>query len=71
MSVRIYNISGVGLVIGEKLSQDNDYVYLSYPGVIVTQMTQQGKKSAIVEIVLEIFRGRDEMMKRFPPMRIV
>ena len=66
MSVRIYNISGVGLVIGEKLSQDNEYVYLNYPGVIVAQMTQQGKQLAIVEIVPEICRGRDEIMKRFP-----
>lgn len=40
MSVRIYNISGIGVVIGEKLNQDNEYVYLKYPGVIISQMTQ-------------------------------
>lgn len=67
MSIRIYNISGIGIVIGEKLNQDNEYVYLKYPGVIISQMTQQGQQqSAIAEIVPTMFKGRDEMLKRFP-----
>jgi hypothetical protein len=66
MSIRIYNVNGIGIVIGEKLSQDNDYVYLKYPGAFVQQMTQNGQQTVMAEIVPAIFEGRDEMLKRFP-----
>lgn len=42
MSIKIYNVNGMGLVVGEKLSQDNDFVYLEYPGILIMQMTQRG-----------------------------
>lgn len=67
MSIKLYNVIGMGLVVGEKLSQDNDSVYLKYPGVFVQQMTQQGQPQAmIVEAVPPMFKGRDEMLSRLP-----
>jgi len=66
MSIKIYNTTGLGIVIGEKISQDNDNVYLKYPGIFIQQMTQQGQQqSAIMEAVPPLFKGRDEMLKRF------
>lgn len=67
MSIKIYNTTGLGFVLGEKISQDDDFVYLKYPGIFVQQMTQQGQpQSVIIEAVPPFFKGRDEMLKRFP-----
>ena len=66
MSTKIYNVTGLGLVIGEKLSQDNDNIYLKYPAVLVLQApTQQGPRDMLIEPVPHVFSGRDEMLKRF------
>lgn len=66
MSIKIYNVTGLGIVIGEKLSQDNDNVYLKYPAVLVLQApTQQGPKDLLIEPIPPIFKGRNEMLKRF------
>ena len=66
MSIKIYNVTGLGLVIGEKLSQDNENVYLKYPAILVLQApTQQGPKDLLIEPIPPIFKGRNEMLKRF------
>lgn len=66
MSIKIYNVNGLGLVIGEKLSQDNDNIYLEYPAVLVLQApTQQGPRDVLIEPVPHVFKGRNEMLKRF------
>lgn len=67
MSIKLYNVNGMGLVIGEKISQDSNFVYLQYPGIFVQQRTQQGQpQNVMVEPVPPIFKGRDEMLKRLP-----
>ena len=66
MSIKIYHVSTLGIVIGEKLSQDNDNIYLKYPAVLVLQApTQQGLRDLLIEPVPPIFKGRNEMLKRF------
>ena len=67
MSIKLYNVNGIGLIIGEKLSQDSEFVYLKYPGIFIQQRTQQGQpQNVIVEPVPPIFKGRDEMLSRLP-----
>jgi len=67
MSIKIYNINGMGLVIGEKISQDNDFIYLEYPGIFIQQVSQRGERhDSIVEAVPPVFKGRDEILKRLP-----
>lgn len=67
MSIKIYNVNGIGLVIGEKISQDSNFVYLQYPGIFVQHRTQQGQpQNVMIEPVPPIFKGRDEMLRRLP-----
>ena len=67
MSIKLYNVTGLGFVIGEKISQENDYIYLEYPAIIAMQVsTPQGVKDVMVEPVPPIFIGRNEILKRFP-----
>jgi len=67
VSIKLYNVNGIGLIIGEKLSQDSEFVYLKYPGIFIQQRTAQGQpQNVIVEPVPPIFKGRDEMLKRLP-----
>jgi len=67
MSIKIYNINGMGLVIGEKISQDNEFVYLEYPGIFIQQVSQRGERhDSIIEAVPPVFNGRDEMLERLP-----
>ncbi len=72
MSIKIYNVNGMGMVIGEKIAQDDDFIYLKYPGIFIQQMTQQGQQQpAMIEAIPPLFKGRDEMMKRFPLKKIM
>lgn len=69
MSIKIYNVIGVGLIVGEKLGQDSDgdVVYLKYPGVVVpNQQTRDGIQTLMVPAVPEFFAGHQEMLKKFP-----
>lgn len=67
MSIKLYNVNGMGLVAGEKISQDSNFIYLQYPGIFVQQRTQQGQpQNVMVEPVPPIFKGRDGMLRRFP-----
>ena len=66
MSVKTYNTVGMGFLIGEKLSQDKEFVYLQYPGIYVPQaQTQEGPRDVMFEAIPQFFKGRDEMLKRF------
>ena len=66
MSIKIYNVTGLGIVIGEKLRQDNDNICLKYPAIFVLQApTHQGPRDLLIEPVPPVFKGRDEMLKRF------
>ena len=43
MTIKIYNVIGMGLVMGEKIRQDNEKIYLGYPGIVVpNQQTKDG-----------------------------
>jgi len=67
MSIKLYNVNGIGLLIGEKLSQDDDFVYLKYPGIFTQRTDQRGQPhNTIMEPVPPIFKGRNEMLSRFP-----
>jgi hypothetical protein len=67
MSIKLYNANGIGLLIGEKLSQDDDFVYLKYPGIFIQRTDQRGQPhNTIMEPVPPIFKGRNEMLSRFP-----
>ena len=66
MSVRLYSATGIGFIIGEKISQDEKNVYLKYPAVLVLQaQTPQGPRDMLMEPVPNIFASKEEMMKRF------
>ena len=66
MSVKIYNVLGMGFVVGEKKSQDNEFIYLEYPAIYSPQMqTPEGPREIMFEAIPQFFKGRDEMLKRF------
>jgi len=66
MSVKVYNVIGMGMVVGEKIEQDNENIYLRHPGVFVpNQQTRQGMQNLMVEPIPPFFAGKDEMLKRF------
>uniref|UniRef100_A0A6M3LKR7 Uncharacterized protein n=1 Tax=viral metagenome TaxID=1070528 RepID=A0A6M3LKR7_9ZZZZ len=66
MSVKIYNIIGIGFIMGEKIEQDNENIYLRYPGVLIlNQQTPKGMQHLMVEPIPPFFAGKDEMLKRF------
>jgi len=67
MSIKLYNANGIGLLIGEKLSQDDDFVYLKYPGIFIQRIDQRGQPhNTIMGPVPPIFKGRNEILSRFP-----
>ena len=66
MSVKIYNVLGMGFVVGEKKSQDKDFIYLEYPAIFSPQMqTPDGIQDVMFEAIPQFFNGRNEMLKRF------
>ena len=66
MAVKVYNVLGVGFIIGEKLSQDKEFIYLQYPSIYSPQMqTRDGPRDIMFEAIPQFFKGRDEMLKRF------
>lgn len=71
MTVKIYNVIGVGLVVGEKIRQDNEKIYLKYPGVIVpNQQTKDGMRNLMVPPIPTFFDGQLEMLREFPLKKI-
>jgi len=67
MSIKIYSVMGVGLIVGEKIRQENEKVYLEYPGVVVpNQQTPQGIQTLMVPPVPGFFAGQFELLKEFP-----
>ena len=66
MSVKIYNVIGIGFIMGEKIEQDDENIYLKHPGVLIlNQKIPKGMQHLIGEPVPPIFAGKDEMLKRF------
>ena len=66
MSVKVYNVIGIGILVGEKIEQDNENIYLRHPGVFVpNQQTRQGMQNLMMEPVPPFIVGKDEMLKRF------
>lgn len=69
MSIKIYNVIGIGLIIGKKISQDteHDKIYLEYPGVLVpNQQTRDGMRNLMIPPVPDFFAGQYEILKKFP-----
>lgn len=69
MSIKIYNVVGIGLVVGKKISQDteHDKIYLEYPGILVpNQQTREGMRNLMVPPVPDFFAGQHEILKKFP-----
>lgn len=66
MTIKIYNVIGIGLLVGEKIEQNANQIFLKYPGVLLLgQRTQQGPRDLMFEPVPKAFAGRNEMLKRF------
>ena len=66
MSVKIYSVIGIGLIVGEKIEQDDENIYLKHPGVFVmNQQTRQGMQNFMAEPIPPFITGKDEMLKRF------
>jgi len=71
MTIKIYNILGIGLVMGEKLKQDDEKIYLKYPGVALpNQQTKQGLQHIMIEPVHDFFSGKDDLLNNFPIKKI-
>jgi len=67
MTVKIYNVIGTGLIVGEKIRQDNEKIYLKYPGIVVpNQQTKDGMRNLMVPPVPTFFDGQLEMLSEFP-----
>jgi len=71
MTIKIYNVIGLGLVMGEKIKQDDDKIYLKYPGVALpNQRTQQGQQHLMIEPVHDFFAGKNALLGMFPIKKI-
>ena len=71
MTVKIYNVIGMGFVIGEKIESDDKHIYLKHPGIFIPNyQTRQGQIPAIADPVPEFFVGKNDLLKRFPIKRI-
>ena len=67
MTVKIYKVIGLGLVMGEKIKQDDESVYLKYPGVALpNQQTEAGPQNIMIEPVHNFFSGKDDLLRNFP-----
>ena len=67
MSIKIYNVMGIGLIVGEKILSDDNKIYLKYPAMLVPeQQTQQGVKNLMIDPIPNVFAGKNDMLKRFP-----
>ena len=67
MTIKIYNVIGMGLLMGEKIKQDDDKIFLKYPGVVLpNQRTQQGQQHLMIEPVHDFFAGKKELLENFP-----
>jgi len=66
MSIKIYNIIGMGFIIGEKIKQDDEKIYIKYPGMLlVGQQTRQGIQDLISDPIPNIFAGKNDLLKNF------
>ncbi len=66
MTITIYNVRRIGLVVGEKIKQDDEKIYLEYPSVLVpNQQTKQGIQNIMVPPIPNFFAGQFEMLKKF------
>ena len=71
MTVKIYNVLGIGMVVGEKIKQDDEYIYLKYPGVALpSQQTQEGPRHLMIEPIHDFFSGKEDLLKNFPIKKI-
>ena len=64
--IKIYAVKNKGLIVGEKIKQDDESVYLKYPGIIFpNQETKQGFQHLMAPPIPEFFAGQWEMLKEF------
>lgn len=71
MSVKIYNVIGMGFVVGNKIEADDKHIYLKYPGLFIPNyQTQQGIVPVMADPVPEFFANRKDLLNRFPIKRI-
>lgn len=58
---------GIGILVGEKIKQDDEKIYLKHPGVIVpNQQTKEGIRNLMVPPVPEFFAGHLDLLREFP-----
>ena len=67
MGIKIYTTVGLGILVGEKIKQDDEKVYLKHPGVLVpNQKTRDGIRNLLALPVTEFFAGYLDLLKEFP-----
>jgi len=71
MTIKIYSVLGLGLVMGEKIKQDDEKIYLKYPGIALpNQQTPEGPRHLMVEPIHDFFAGKDDLLEYFPIKKI-
>uniref|UniRef100_A0A6M3K8E4 Uncharacterized protein n=1 Tax=viral metagenome TaxID=1070528 RepID=A0A6M3K8E4_9ZZZZ len=67
MRIKIHNVMGLGFFIGEKIDEDDEKIYLKYPGMLLpNQRTQQGFQDLIMDPIPTMFANKNDLMKKFP-----
>jgi hypothetical protein len=67
MGIKIYTTIGLGILVGEKIKQDDEKVYLKHPGVLVpNQKTREGIKNLMAPPVPDFFAGYLDLLREFP-----
>jgi len=67
MRIKIYNVMGLGFFIGEKIDENDEKIYLKYPGMLLpAQRTQQGFQDLILDPIPTMFANKNDLIKKFP-----
>ena len=71
MKIKMFNVSGMGFVIGEQVKQDEETIFLKYPALFLPQQqTPQGNRDIVISAIPPMLANREELLKVFPLKKI-
>ena len=71
MKIKMFNVVGMGFVIGEQIKQDEEAIYLKCPGLFLPQQqTPQGARDVVITAIPPMLANREELVKIFPLKKI-
>ena len=71
MPIKMYSVIGYGMVVGKRSGQDNENIYLEYPGVLVpNQQMRDGNRHLMAPPIGDLWAGENELLTYFPIKKI-